>query len=47
MSKKMCKNSAEIKSDGTYNFECAKCGQKAKKEKHLCRAKPLNKEKSP
>lgn len=37
----MCKNSGDIKSDGTFLFECAKCHQKAKKEKHLCKPKAL------
>ena len=39
MGKRMCKDKKEInkKEKGKSLFECAKCGEKATKEKHLCK----------
>jgi hypothetical protein len=44
MGKKMCKNSEEINQGNELRFECAKCHQKATKEKHLCKPKPSKKD---
>lgn len=41
MSKKMCKSIDEKTSHTEINYECTKCHQKAKKEKHLCKPKMI------
>jgi hypothetical protein len=41
MSKKICKNAQEIPQIGDPLFQCAKCKQKAIKEKHLCKPKKI------
>ena len=41
MSKKMCKEKAEISGHCEINFECEKCHQKAKKGKNLCKPKRI------
>ncbi len=35
------KKEREEKQEGELKFECKKCGEKARKEKHVCKPKKL------
>jgi hypothetical protein len=41
MGSKVCKEKKKKQKDGKLKYECKKCGERALKEKHVCKPRKL------